>query len=315
MNIEIVGTPPFPIQRSQTILNAAIENNVPIFHTCGGKGDCTTCRVVVIEGSENLSPSSDREEWLRERGRLPLNVRLACQTQQTKGSAKVQRIIRDDDDVGFYLGAQSIDAESEIGSERMLSLFFIDIKDFTPFSEQSLAFDVVHVLRRLFRLFYDAIGYYKGDVIETNGDGLYAVFGLDGTNTIQSASNAVKAGFRILDELRRQNQTYFKPFFNYLFEAGIGIHSGKVIVGNIYSCSKDITSVMGYNVSIASRLQSITRTLNNNFIISKDVFHALEFNTEYSTRVVNLKGVRESLDVYLLGMPFVNSSTGKPAGH
>lgn len=58
----------------EVILAADIEHR----HICGGFGFCTSCRVEVVTGEQNLSPVSalERERLGREAGRL----RLACQT-------------------------------------------------------------------------------------------------------------------------------------------------------------------------------------------------------------------------------------------
>jgi 2Fe-2S ferredoxin len=57
------------------ILDAGIEHR----HICGGRGFCTSCRVEVVAGSENLSPVSALE---RERlGPQAGELRLACQTR------------------------------------------------------------------------------------------------------------------------------------------------------------------------------------------------------------------------------------------
>ncbi|NEQ46019.1 MAG: (2Fe-2S)-binding protein [Leptolyngbya sp. SIOISBB] len=62
----------------------AMENDIDIYTlvgkmmNCGGYGQCGTCVVEIVEGSENLSPRTKVEEKkLRKR---PDNCRLACQT-------------------------------------------------------------------------------------------------------------------------------------------------------------------------------------------------------------------------------------------
>lgn len=62
----------------------AMENDIDIYTfvgkmmNCGGYGQCGTCVVEIVEGTENLSPRTKVEEKkLRKR---PDNCRLACQT-------------------------------------------------------------------------------------------------------------------------------------------------------------------------------------------------------------------------------------------
>ncbi len=62
----------------------AMENDIDIYTlvgkmmNCGGYGQCGTCVVEIVEGSENLSPRTQVEE--RKLRKRPDNCRLACQT-------------------------------------------------------------------------------------------------------------------------------------------------------------------------------------------------------------------------------------------
>lgn len=54
-------------------------------HACGAKGRCTTCRLQVSAGMENLSPLTTAEQRYRAAGRLQVNERLTCQAQLPAG--------------------------------------------------------------------------------------------------------------------------------------------------------------------------------------------------------------------------------------
>jgi ferredoxin len=62
----------------------ALENRIDLYTfsgkmmNCGGYGQCGTCIVEIVEGSENLSPRTDFES--RKLKKKPENYRLACQT-------------------------------------------------------------------------------------------------------------------------------------------------------------------------------------------------------------------------------------------
>ena len=63
------------------MLDAALRFNMPIYHTCGGNCSCSTCRIFVLKGSENLSkPESEEKEILDAFDLLPPH-RLGCQSQ------------------------------------------------------------------------------------------------------------------------------------------------------------------------------------------------------------------------------------------
>ncbi len=50
-------------------------------HACGGKGRCTTCKVIVLEGMENFSQVTPAENRYRAMGALQSNERLSCQVR------------------------------------------------------------------------------------------------------------------------------------------------------------------------------------------------------------------------------------------
>lgn len=64
---------------SKTVLKIFQENLVDWMHACGGKGRCTSCRMQVLEGAENLSSPSPFEQKMQKAGRLQADERLACQ--------------------------------------------------------------------------------------------------------------------------------------------------------------------------------------------------------------------------------------------
>jgi ferredoxin, 2Fe-2S len=50
-------------------------------HSCGGKGRCTTCKAIILSGSENLSSVTPAESRYRRQRLLAGNERLSCQVR------------------------------------------------------------------------------------------------------------------------------------------------------------------------------------------------------------------------------------------
>lgn len=68
------------IFEGETILDAALDNDVHLHHNCGAVCGCSTCHVYVEKGEDILPDMSDREEEYVDRARNPkYNSRLACQ--------------------------------------------------------------------------------------------------------------------------------------------------------------------------------------------------------------------------------------------
>ena len=64
-----------------SLLKALQAQHLDWMYACGGKGRCTTCKAIVIEGMKNLSQLSDAEKSYRQRGLLAQNERLVCQVK------------------------------------------------------------------------------------------------------------------------------------------------------------------------------------------------------------------------------------------
>ena len=91
------------IRKDQSILDASLSAGIPHFHACGGNAKCSTCRVLIVEGDDRLTPPGQKENFLKNQMHFPPNVRLACQTRVTAGPVKLRRIIQDETDIGLYV--------------------------------------------------------------------------------------------------------------------------------------------------------------------------------------------------------------------
>jgi adenylate cyclase len=301
--VEFIGDRSIKVNQGESILNASLAAGIPHYHACGGNGKCSTCRVLIKEGMQHLTPYTEKEKLLREKMRIPPNVRLACQTFVIGSPVLVHRIIRDETDIKLYIKEDTKSDLQNIGEERDLALFFLDIRNFTLFMEASLPFDVIHVIRRLFTMFRTCIEENQGRIIETSGDGFYAVFGME--SNIETAINkAYNAGLLILKELEKFNFNYLIKYFNHEFRVGIGLHVGKVIIGNIGIGVNNNLTVMGMPVNIASRIQAATKELNNDFLISKSIQNMLSQSPQAEQTKIALKGVKHLIDVFLCGTAY-----------
>jgi adenylate cyclase len=75
-----------------SVLAASMKAGIRHMHLCGGRGICSTCRIRIVDGSENLSKMESYER-ISLRGHLSFadDVRLACQTK-VLGPAQVKTL-------------------------------------------------------------------------------------------------------------------------------------------------------------------------------------------------------------------------------
>ena len=68
---------------NHSVLHHVQEHFIDWMHACGGKGRCTTCKLVIISGSENFAPLTSAEIRYLQAGELMAGERLACQARLT----------------------------------------------------------------------------------------------------------------------------------------------------------------------------------------------------------------------------------------
>ncbi|MCL6258647.1 (2Fe-2S)-binding protein [Aquiflexum sp. TKW24L] len=72
------------------VIDLIHENHIDWMHACGKKGRCTTCKIIVLDGMDNLSPLTDREEYFKGIDRLTNHERLSCQAKLVKGEILIR---------------------------------------------------------------------------------------------------------------------------------------------------------------------------------------------------------------------------------
>ncbi|MGK0289827.1 MAG: adenylate cyclase [bacterium] len=249
------------------LLEIALKNDIPQIYACGGKASCSTCRIVVHEDSlGNVLPRTEKEKKLAEKKGLDDHIRLACQTK-IRGDVQVRRLVLDDRDVDMAISEIGRSA----GEQKKIAVLFSDIRNFTPFVENNLSYDVVHILNRYFFQMGEAIIQSRGFIDKYMGDGIMAMFGLNCGSPEEACLDAVKAGIQMQENLKFLNQ-HLQEHFSVQFKIGVGIHFGEVIVGEMgHPDSRQFTAI-GDAVNLASRVESMTKKAGTDFLITHDVY-------------------------------------------
>jgi adenylate cyclase len=268
-----------------TLLQISRGAGIPHVSACGGHAQCSTCRVRVLAHQEHLQPRNAKETRIAEAKGFGDDIRLACQTRIT-GSVSLRRLVIDDEDLQI---ARDGTAQT-IGKDRTLAILFSDIRDFTPFAESHLPYDVMHILGRYFRRMGDAVLRHHGYIDKYMGDGIMALFGLERATPVEACLDAVAAGLTMLDHLRELN-LYLAKHFDTEFRIGVGVHVGSVIVGEMGHPRKMQFTAIGDAVNVASRIECATKEMGVRLAVSADVRALLGDGARYGvSRPINLKG-------------------------
>ncbi|MDJ0513580.1 MAG: adenylate/guanylate cyclase domain-containing protein [Methyloceanibacter sp.] len=152
-------------------------------------------------------------------------------------------------------------------------VMFVDMRGFTRMSDSLVATHFLNVLNRYFDLFVNAIGAHGGDVLKLLGDGVLAIFTVDGRDGATANRHAINAAFAALDELEVWNQERIAEELPPI-SVGIGLHRGKVTYGNIGSPDRLDFTAVGSAVNIASRLQDLCKRLKEPLLLTSTVASA-----------------------------------------
>jgi len=150
-------------------------------------------------------------------------------------------------------------------------------------------------LNRYLEVMVDVITNYGGTINEILGDGIFVIFGAP-IQADDDAERAVACAIAMqlaLIELNQQHQA-----LNLLpLEMGIGVHTGEVLAGNIGSQTRTKYAIVGKNVNLTSRIESLT--VGGQVLISQDTLKQIDSRVLVGQpEQVQLKGFQEPVSVY-----------------
>jgi len=190
-----------------------------------------------------------------------------------------------------------------LGGESLeVTILFTDIRSFTSISERMDPQQLVGLLNEYFTEMVGIVMQEDGVVDKYIGDAIMAVFGAPVPKP-GDAVNAVRAAVRMRQSLQGLNQRLEERGVPRL-RTGIGIHTGEVVAGNIGSEKRMEYTVIGDAVNVASRLESNTKDLGVNILISEDTYaltkHVIEVRP---MREIVVKGRKQPVMTYeVLGL-------------
>jgi adenylate cyclase len=177
------------------------------------------------------------------------------------------------------------------GEEVELSILFLDVREFTAFAETAAAHDVVATLNELYELVVPVIQHHGGHANKFIGDGLLAVFGAPERHA-DHAARAVAAAREIARPVRDRMGGRLR--------LGIGVNSGRVVVGTIGGGGRRDFTVIGDPVNTAARVEAATRETGDDVLVTEATLRALgDHDGEFEERpAAPLRGKAEIVRLY-----------------
>ncbi|MBX4949252.1 adenylate/guanylate cyclase domain-containing protein [Rhizobium binae] len=281
------------VPRGFTVLEASRLGGLPHYSVCGGKGQCSTCRVQILGDYESLPTPDKMEQTTLKRINAGPDVRLACQLRPDRDVAVAPLLVP----AVETLPANS--QETSPGREREIAVLFVDIRHFTTLTETRLPFDVVFLLNRYFAIIGKAVEQAGGRLDKFIGDGAMALFGL-GTAPEEACRQALTAAAAIVAEIEKL-AAELADELTLPLRIAIGIHTGPAVVGTMgYGRVRSMTAI-GDTVNVASRLESAAKEFEAAIVISEPV--ATLSGADLSgieSREISVRGRALPLKVYVI---------------
>ena len=197
--------------------------------------------------------------------------------------------------------------EHDIGAVRTqdIAVLFTDIVGFTEFAEKHDPEDVMALLRDHYEIIEHAIFQNQGTLDKYLGDGVMATFGTPETKP-DDAANALNAALQIIAETKRFNDHRTANGLDPV-RVSIGVHFGPVILGDIGPARRLEFAVVGDTVNVASRLETSTRALGCQCVVSGDLMRRAQggnvgdgtaFGAFVEKDAIQLRGRTTPIDVW-----------------
>ncbi len=187
----------------------------------------------------------------------------------------------------------------QLGGETLtVTILFSDIRSFTTISEQmNDAQALVALLNEYFTEMVSIVIQEDGVVDKYIGDAIMAVFGAPVSKS-DDAVRAVRAAVRMRKALAELNERLVARGVPPL-RTGIGLHTGEVVAGNIGSEERMEYTVIGDAVNLASRLETATKELGVDVLISADTYALVKDScTAEPLHKITVKGRLEPVMLY-----------------
>ena len=172
-----------------------------------------------------------------------------------------------------------------------MSILFSDIRSFTTISEKMTAEETFKFINSYLHAMGPCVTKQNGFIDKYIGDAIMALF--------RTPENALDAAIDMLDELYLYNKKRVEKDYEKI-SIGIGIHTGRLILGIVGSELRIQGTVISDAVNLASRIEGLTKMYGASLLMREESFNIIEKKEKYYTRIIDrvkVKGKDKPVDV------------------
>jgi adenylate cyclase len=185
---------------------------------------------------------------------------------------------------------------SMAGEARDMTVLFSDVRDFTSISEGLSAADLVDLMNAYLTEMTEAIQETRGTIDKYIGDAIMAFWGAP-LHDERHVFHAVEAALGMQKRVRSLDTPFARRGWPML-QIGVGLNCGEMNVGDMGSRFRRAYTVMGDNVNIASRLESLTKEYGVGILVSENVVRAAEGFVYREVDLVAVKGRTTGIPIF-----------------
>jgi class 3 adenylate cyclase len=190
------------------------------------------------------------------------------------------------------------------GDERVATVLFSDIRNFTGITAGKPSKIVLKWLNRYFTAMDEVIRAHDGFLNKFIGDGLLVVYGVPlSQGETGDAVNAVNSALAMLKRVEQFNAERAEDEDFPDIRIGVGVHTGMLTSGSVGSLNRLEYSVIGETVNLASRLESLNKEFGTEIILSQGTYERVKDTMPgiFPLGATQVRGFDEEIMIYGIG--------------